>query len=51
MMMMPAGFRFQPTDEELVGFYLLNKVRGKIWVRMASESLIFMVRRLLAILW
>jgi hypothetical protein len=29
MMMMPVGFRFQPTDEELVGFYLLNKVRGE----------------------
>jgi hypothetical protein len=28
-MMMPVGFRFQPTDEELVGFYLLNKVRGE----------------------
>ena len=27
MMMMPVGFRFQPTDEELVGFYLLKKVR------------------------
>jgi hypothetical protein len=29
MMMMPVGFRFRPTDEELVGFYLLNKVRGE----------------------
>ncbi|XP_059432120.1 NAC domain-containing protein 41-like [Corylus avellana] len=29
MMMMPVGFRFEPTDEELVGFYLLNKVRGE----------------------
>ncbi|XP_059451331.1 NAC domain-containing protein 19-like [Corylus avellana] len=26
---MPVGFRFQPTDEELVAFYLLNKVRGE----------------------
>ncbi|XP_059436802.1 NAC domain-containing protein 41-like [Corylus avellana] len=26
---MPVGFRFEPTDEELVGFYLLNKVRGE----------------------
>jgi hypothetical protein len=29
MMMMPVGFRFHPTDEELVGFYLLKKVRGE----------------------
>ncbi|XP_059439493.1 NAC domain-containing protein 19-like [Corylus avellana] len=26
---MPVGFRFEPTDEELVGFYLLNKARGE----------------------
>ncbi|KAI3457684.1 hypothetical protein Pfo_014347 [Paulownia fortunei] len=25
----PPGFRFHPTDEELVGFYLLRKVEGK----------------------
>jgi hypothetical protein len=29
MMMMPVGYRFQPTDDELVGFYLLKKVRGE----------------------
>jgi hypothetical protein len=29
MMMIPVGFHFQPTDEELVLFYLLNKVRGE----------------------
>ncbi|GLT65501.1 hypothetical protein SLA2020_379310 [Shorea laevis] len=28
-MMLPAGFRFQPTDEELISFYLLRKVRGE----------------------
>jgi hypothetical protein len=29
MMMMPVGFCFQPTDEELVSFYLLKRVRGE----------------------
>lgn len=25
---MPVGFRFRPTDEELVGHYLKNKLLG-----------------------
>lgn len=25
----PTGFRFQPTDEELVEFYLLPKLQGR----------------------
>lgn len=26
---LPPGYRFFPTEEELVGFYLLNKLEGK----------------------
>ena len=26
---LPLGFRFYPTEEELVSFYLLNKLEGK----------------------
>lgn len=26
---LPPGFRFYPTEEELVSFYLLNKLEGK----------------------
>ncbi|XP_024164415.1 NAC domain-containing protein 26-like [Rosa chinensis] len=26
---LPSGFKFLPTNEELLGYYLLNKVRGK----------------------
>lgn len=29
MSSLPPGFRFFPTEEELVGFYLLNKLEGK----------------------
>lgn len=25
----PPGYRFYPTEEELVGFYLLNKLEGR----------------------
>lgn len=27
---LPPGFRFFPTEEELVGFYLHNKLEGPI---------------------
>lgn len=26
---LPPGYRFYPTEEELVSFYLLNKLEGK----------------------
>ncbi|KAL6210942.1 hypothetical protein ACLB2K_016171 [Fragaria x ananassa] len=26
---LPSGFKFLPTDQELLGYYLLNKVLGK----------------------
>jgi hypothetical protein len=29
MMVLPVGFRFQPTDEEPMSFYLSRKVRGE----------------------
>lgn len=29
MQELPPGFRFYPTEEELVSFYLLNKLEGK----------------------
>lgn len=25
----PVGYRFDPTDEELVSFYLMNKIYGQ----------------------
>lgn len=27
-MPLPPGFRFHPTDHELVGYYLMRKVKG-----------------------
>lgn len=27
--MLPLGFRFKPTDEELISHYLVNKVKGE----------------------
>lgn len=29
MQELPPGFRFYPTEEELVSFYLVNKLEGK----------------------
>jgi len=32
------GFRFHPTEEELVGFYLEKKIQGSHWFRQGNSQ-------------